>query len=73
MVYDPYFLIFGNAELRIKTGEKTVFSNFGIMNSYYNSRGKKVHDLLCEEGTRETGIESYEIYQILFDYDYVDE
>ena len=47
MVYDPYFLIFGNAELRIKTGEKTVFSNFGIMNSYFNSRGKKVQDLLC--------------------------
>jgi hypothetical protein len=73
MVYDPYFLIFGNAELRIKTGEKTVFSNFGIMNSYYNSRGKKVQDLICEEGTRETAIESYEIYQILFDYGFEEE
>jgi hypothetical protein len=73
MVYDSYFLIFGNTELRIKTGEKTVFSNFGIMRFYYNSRGKKVQDLICEEGTRETGIQSNEIYQILFDYDFKEE
>ena len=67
MVYDPYFLIFGNAELRIKTGEKTVFCNFGIMNSYFNHRGKKVHDFLCAENKRETDIESYEVYQIIYD------
>jgi hypothetical protein len=59
MVYDPYFLIFGNAELRIRAGEKSVFCNFGIMNSYYNHRGKKVHDFLCAETTRDADLESY--------------
>jgi hypothetical protein len=36
MTYDPYYVIFGNAEMRIRTGEKKVFSNFGIQNSYFD-------------------------------------
>lgn len=39
MVYDKYFLIFGNSEIRIKSGEKKIFSNFGINNAYFFSRG----------------------------------
>lgn len=39
MVYDKYFLIYGNSEIRIKSGEKKLFSNFGINNSYFFSRG----------------------------------
>jgi hypothetical protein len=46
MVYDDFFLIFGNAELRIRANEKIIFSNFGIGNSFFNPRGKKVHDLI---------------------------
>lgn len=37
MTYDPYYLIFGNAELRVRAGEEKVFSNLGINNSYFNS------------------------------------
>jgi hypothetical protein len=36
LVFDKYFLIFGNAEVRLRTGEARVFSNFGIMSSYFD-------------------------------------
>jgi len=49
MIYDKYYLIFGNAEIRIKTGENKVYSNFGISNSFFNSLDDKVSDLLNEE------------------------
>lgn len=62
MQYDKYYAIFGNAEIRIKTGENKVFSNFGIMNSYYNHRLKKVSEFLRNESKREVELESYEFY-----------
>lgn len=46
MVFDDFFLIFGNAELRIRANEKIIFSNFGIGNSFFNPCGKKVHSFL---------------------------
>lgn len=45
MTYDPYYLIFGNAELRVRAGESKVFSNLGINNSYFNSEGSRAKDL----------------------------
>ena len=49
MVYDKFFLIFGNSEIRVKPGDKDrkVFSNFGVSNSYFNSEGDNVGNLLC--------------------------
>jgi hypothetical protein len=44
--YDEYYIIFGNSEIRIKSQEKRVYSNFGISNSYFKSRGHKVETLL---------------------------
>ena len=44
--------IFGNAELRIKSWENHIFSNFGIMGAYFNNKGKKVNDFLGEENER---------------------
>lgn len=52
MQYDKYYATFGNAEIRIKTGESKVFSNFGIMNSYYNHRQKKVSEFLKNDNKR---------------------
>lgn len=46
IIYDEYYLIFGNSELRIKSLDNKVFSNFAINNSYYASRGEKVTVLL---------------------------
>lgn len=49
MVHDEYFIVYGNAELRIRTGEHTFFSNFGINNSYYNSKNKKLNYFAGED------------------------
>ena len=67
MTYDDFFILFGNAELRIRANEKTVFSNFGFSNGYFNNRGKKVQDLLGDGENRELEFKSYEIYQVFFE------
>ena len=48
--YDDFFLIFGNSDLRVKMGEKKVYSNFGCETSFVRglSGSEKVHDLLGE-------------------------
>jgi len=53
MIYDEFFMIWGNAEVRIRANDKILFSNFGIAASFFNPRGKKVNDLICEEERRE--------------------
>lgn len=53
MTYDTYYAIYGNAEMRVKTGERKVFSNFGINNAFFNGRGHKVDKFLCEGDKRE--------------------
>jgi hypothetical protein len=37
--YDRFFLILGNADIRLKAGEKKVFSNFGIATSAFDNEG----------------------------------
>jgi len=49
--YDTFFLIIGNSEIRLKNQEWKVFSNFGIANSFYNSNGCGVNELLGEGPT----------------------
>jgi hypothetical protein len=66
MVYDNFYAIFGNAELRVKYGEDFIFSNFGIPNSYFNHMNRKVHEFLGEGNTREVKFETYEFYQVTF-------
>lgn len=39
MKYDPYYIIFGNAEIRIRNNEKKVFSNFGLANGVFENYG----------------------------------
>jgi hypothetical protein len=46
ITYDDYFIIFGNSEIRIKSGEKKMFSNFGLSNSYFKHNGDGVDMLL---------------------------
>lgn len=67
MTYDKFYLIFGNAELRIKTNEDKVFSNFAISSAYFENKKDKV-DVLLNEGTvNEVKLITYEIYEIIFD------
>lgn len=70
MVYDNYFFILGNAEIRIRHGEKKMFSNFGVQNGYFMSKGETVNGLLGEGKKNEVAIENYEIHEVFFDDDY---
>jgi len=64
--YDDFFVIFGNSEIRIKSQEKKVFSNFGVSNSYYRHNGDGVNVLLGGTKTeREIGVDGYEFYQLI--------
>lgn len=44
--YDDMYVIFGNSELRIRSGNNMLYSNFGILNSFYKNRGMKAGVLL---------------------------
>jgi hypothetical protein len=44
--YDDFFLIFGNSEVRIKSFETKVFSNFGTNCGVFATYGKKSADFL---------------------------
>ena len=46
VTYDDYFMIFGNSEIRIKSQECKIFSNFGTSNGYYFAQGETVNILL---------------------------
>ena len=39
ITYDEFYIIFGNSELRIKSQENKLFSNFGLTSSFYDSKG----------------------------------
>jgi len=38
--YDDFFFIFGNSEIRLKTQERKIFSNFGVAASTFDSMGE---------------------------------
>ena len=66
---DDYNIIYGNSELRIKVQSDIVFSNLGLVMSYFNSHeiGKNVNDLLGGgQGVKEVKIDSYEYYRLEF-------
>jgi hypothetical protein len=47
--YDDYYIVYGNSELRIKSLELKLFSNFGLNSSTFDSREfKLIHFLGCE-------------------------
>lgn len=66
--YDDYFIIFGNSELRIKSLEFTIFSNFGISNGYFDNRGEKVQSILGADKEREVDVSQYEFYALDLEY-----
>jgi hypothetical protein len=46
MFYDEQYLIWGNADVRIKGNE--LYSTFGEQRSLFNARGLKLSDLIGE-------------------------
>ncbi len=65
MSYDEYFIVFGNSEIRIKSQELILFSNFGINNACYPSNDDTLENFLSSS-LREVSIEEYEVYRIDF-------
>ncbi len=55
ITYDQYYFIFGNSEIRIKTQDRTLFSNFGILSSTFSPLGDSSQQFLRTrlEGLRE--------------------
>jgi len=49
----------GNSEIRLRFGEMLVYSNFGIVNAYFDSRGDQVDVLLMGNDAREVEILGY--------------
>ena len=70
MVYDDYYINFGNAELRLKTGKQEVFSNLGIPNGYFNARGHTAETLISLGAKREIEFEYCEYYQLILEEEY---
>ena len=68
ITYDDYYLIFGNSEVRLKSLDSKLFSNFGISNSFFDSRGDRVNELIGEGAEREVEMASFEIHQIEFEH-----
>ncbi len=53
----------------MRTGEKKLFSNFGISNGYFNHRGYKIPFLLGDNPqSREINMDNFEFYQIEFEW-----
>ena len=57
-------MIFGNSELRVKVGDRKLFSNFGILNAFFDNGKDKVHQLLGEGNQNEVPTLNYEIHHI---------
>jgi hypothetical protein len=67
VVYDDYFFIIGNSEMRLKPSDRKFFSNFGLGNGYFKHRGHKVQTLTgCSDKEREIDCTNIEIYQIQY-------
>lgn len=68
ITYDPNgFIIFGNSDLRLKTHENSIFSNFGVATGFYDAKGKNASDLLGVVGKNQAPLVSYECYQLFFE------
>jgi hypothetical protein len=66
VTYDAYYVIFGNAEFRLKSGELNFFSNLGIVNSYFDSQ-KHRHETMTGESKREVLALSFEFFELIFE------
>ena len=65
--YDDYYFMLGNSEIRLKTGEKKVYSNFGILASAFEAHGFSRSKFLGTDKVNDPEIDSYEFYQIHFE------
>ena len=65
--YNEYFIIFGNAQLRIKLGEDYVESNLGISNKFFDTGNLKNPQILFNCAEKQVGLLSYEIFTVVME------
>jgi hypothetical protein len=66
ITYDEYFIMWGNSDIRIKTGTQELYSNYSTGNGSYEEKGNKnsmVSDLFLQE-ERDAILEDYEFHQV---------
>ncbi len=69
ITYDEHFLIWGNADFRLKFGSNYLYSNYATSSASYEELGNEnptVEDLLLFE-ERETVLTDYELFGIEFE------
>lgn len=67
MTFDEYFLVVGNSEIRLRFGDKIMYSNFAISNAFFETNGANVNALLMNDNNREADLISYECYEVVFE------
>ena len=63
-LYDDYFILFGNSELKIKVHDNHIESNLGIVYRYFDSGTHKNPQVLFGSAEKTSTIKSYEVYQV---------
>jgi hypothetical protein len=66
IIYDDYYVIFGNNELRVKNKENIAKSNFGKINGFYQSNEQRANHLLGNGDKDTVEIASFEFFQLVF-------
>jgi hypothetical protein len=69
ITYDEFFLIWGNSDIRIKSGTNELFSSYGTANASYEEVGNEnpIIDDLFQIADRETPLADYELFAIEFE------
>ena len=65
-LYDDYFILFGNSEVKIKAHEDHIESNLGIVYRYFDSGTHKNPEVLFGVTDKVETIDCYEVYQLKF-------
>lgn len=66
ITYDQYYIIWGNSEIRIKSGTNELYSNYSTGNCFYEEPGNdhpSVRDLFLSD-ERDNFLTDYELYQV---------
>jgi hypothetical protein len=69
ITYDEFFLIWGNSDIRIKSGTNELYSSYGTANASYEEVGNEepIIDDLFQIADRETILADYELFAIEFE------
>lgn len=69
ITYDEYYIIWGNSDIRIRSGNKEIYSNYSTANCSYEEKGNPnamVSDLFLQQ-ERDAFVEDYELFQVQFE------